>query len=417
MDPLELAKVFVKTVVRMFYETEHIVIIDALVFHGALAVGDLVIVLDAGKNQKGAQKLMGKLKEAGLVSIFSRAEIRDGALKATNREYYYIDYRRAIDATKYKLHVLDDRIKQEAKPTQEKKEFHCPQCKAQWTTMEVLDKVDFLGRGAGFLCRTCDHPLESINGPGGDEEPGNDDTPAKFNRYFGPLLKLMQRIDEVTVPAVDAEQVVDSAIEIPRDKDLNPIAKHEAVQPMTVRPTAVKGIAIAPEKIEVSIATKLEYTEAARAAEMQRQAKVAQQNLLPEWHTKSTVTDKEYVAGASSAAPGVNGVSTPSIKTEPADEKKGKDPELDAVFAALEEQRRKEEAAEEEDEEEDDDEEEFEDVPVGAGRTPNGLPDTKRMKLESSAAPSPANGATPASGAAASGDGGDESDEDEFVDV
>ena len=35
MDPLDLGKVFVKTVVRMFYETEHIVVVDALVYHGA----------------------------------------------------------------------------------------------------------------------------------------------------------------------------------------------------------------------------------------------------------------------------------------------------------------------------------------------------------------------------------------------
>jgi transcription initiation factor TFIIE subunit alpha len=34
-DPLGLAKLFVKTVVRMFYETEHIVVVDALVFHSA----------------------------------------------------------------------------------------------------------------------------------------------------------------------------------------------------------------------------------------------------------------------------------------------------------------------------------------------------------------------------------------------
>jgi hypothetical protein len=37
MDPLQLGKTFVKTVVRMFYETEHIVVIDALVYHGAYA--------------------------------------------------------------------------------------------------------------------------------------------------------------------------------------------------------------------------------------------------------------------------------------------------------------------------------------------------------------------------------------------
>lgn len=35
MDPLQLAKIFVRTVVRMFYEIEHIVVVDALVIHGA----------------------------------------------------------------------------------------------------------------------------------------------------------------------------------------------------------------------------------------------------------------------------------------------------------------------------------------------------------------------------------------------
>lgn len=69
-DPQQLAKTFVQTVVRMFYETEHIVVIDALVFHGALALSDLVIVLDAGKNSKGVGKLCGKLKEGGLISVY-----------------------------------------------------------------------------------------------------------------------------------------------------------------------------------------------------------------------------------------------------------------------------------------------------------------------------------------------------------
>ena len=152
MDPLGLAKVFVKTVVRMFYETEHIVVVDALAFHGALSLSDLVIILDIGKNQKNAQKLLGKLKEGGLISVYTRQEIRDGAMKAVNREYYYIDYRRAIDATKYKIHVLDERIKKDAAPTQEKKELSCPQCKAQWTLMDVLT-LTMRGVRAAFYAR------------------------------------------------------------------------------------------------------------------------------------------------------------------------------------------------------------------------------------------------------------------------
>ncbi|KAF2477569.1 uncharacterized protein BDR25DRAFT_299460 [Lindgomyces ingoldianus] len=420
MDPLELAKVFVKTVVRMFYETEHIVVIDALVFHGALSLSDLVIVLDYGKNQKSAQKLCGKLREGGLLSVFARQELRDGAMKAVNREYFYIDYRRAIDATKYKIHVLDERIKDNAKPTQEKKEFICPQCKSQWTAMELLDKIDPEGRASGFLCRTCDHPVDSIHNTESILEPENDDTPAKFNRQFGPLLKLMQQIDEVTIPAIEGQDALDAAVELPRDKDLNPAARHEAVPTTTVRPTAVKGVAAQQEKIEVSIATNSEYTEAARAAEAQRAAKIAQQNLLPEWHTKSTVVDKEYYSSTQASKPTTNGTDTQTLKEGPTEEKKGQDSELDAVFAALEEQRRKEEAAAEDEEEEEDDEdedEEFEDVPVGIVGTPNGVPDAKRIKLESSAAPSPSAGATPASGAAPSMAGGEESEEDEFVDV
>jgi transcription initiation factor IIE alpha subunit len=69
-DPQQLAKTFVQTVVRMFYETEHIVVIDALVFHGALALSDLVIVLEAGKNSKSVGKICGKLKEGGLISVY-----------------------------------------------------------------------------------------------------------------------------------------------------------------------------------------------------------------------------------------------------------------------------------------------------------------------------------------------------------
>ena len=38
-------------------------------------------------------------------------------MKSINREYYYIDYRHAIDAAKYKIHKIDERIKKDAKPT------------------------------------------------------------------------------------------------------------------------------------------------------------------------------------------------------------------------------------------------------------------------------------------------------------
>lgn len=67
-DPVDTAKQLIRTVVRMFYETEHIVVLDALCYHVALPMNDLVHILEAGKNSKHVGKLVGKLKEAGLCS-------------------------------------------------------------------------------------------------------------------------------------------------------------------------------------------------------------------------------------------------------------------------------------------------------------------------------------------------------------
>jgi transcription initiation factor TFIIE subunit alpha len=68
-DPIETAKQLVRTIVRMFYEIEHVVVMDALCYHGALPISDLVLVLDAGKNSKHVGKIVGKLKEAGMCAV------------------------------------------------------------------------------------------------------------------------------------------------------------------------------------------------------------------------------------------------------------------------------------------------------------------------------------------------------------
>ncbi|KAF1967767.1 hypothetical protein BU23DRAFT_559109 [Bimuria novae-zelandiae CBS 107.79] len=404
MDALELGKVFVKTVVRMFYETEHIVVIDALVYHGALHMQDLVLVLDMGKSTKQVGKYVGKLKEAGLISIAQRQETREGALKAVTREYYYIDYRRAIDSVKYKIHKVDSRIKKDAKPTTEKMEYRCKNCSAEFTQMDVLDNVDPMGRDSGFCCKRCHFPLTLLNDDDGPE-PESDDTPAKFNKQFKPILDLMQQIDTLTIPHIEGKDAIEGAVELPRDKDVNPGAKHEVVQESTARPMAVRGTNTVVEKIEVQIASNSEYNEAARAAEKARQEKIATQNQLPSWHVKSTV-DKSQDGSSTATTTVANGTSTPTIKTETVNIKPDSSGNLDDVFAQLAAERAKQE--EEEDDEEDEDEDEFEDAMVDT------TPEVKRVKLESSAAPTPTNAATPA---ISTGDGGDESDEDEFEDV
>lgn len=326
-------------------------------------------------------------------------------MKAVTREYYYIDYRRAIDSVKYKIHKVDARIKKDAKPTTEKMEFRCKQCSNEYTQIDVLDNVDPLGRDSGFSCKRCGFPLTFL-GDDEEPEPEKDDTPAKFNKQFKPILDLMQQIDTVTIPHIEGKDAIEGAVELPRDKDVNPGAKHEVVQETTIRPTAVKGMNTKVEKIEVQIASNSEYNEAARAAERARQEKIAAQNQLPSWHTTSTV-DKSQEGITKTAATATNGNDTPTVKGKSMDIKPDPAGNLDDVFAQLAAERAKQEE-EEDDEEDDEDEDEFEDAMVEAP------PEAKRVKLESSAAPTPTNVATPA---ISTGDGGDESDEDEFEDV
>lgn len=195
-------------------------------------------------------------------------------------------------------------------------------------------------------------------------------------------------------------------IELPRDKTVDPGTKHEVVETAVVRPTAVKGADTGPQKINVNIGSNAEQTDKQRAAEKARQDKIAMQNQLPSWHTQSTVA-KDAAGNAASTKQESNGTDSPGIKTEAGEAKSGN---LDAVFAQIEAERRRKEEEEEEEDDEDDDDDEFEDV-TG---TPGAPPDPKRVKLESSAAPTPSNAATPA---ASNGDGGDESEEDEFEDV
>ena len=329
---------------------------------------------------------------------------RDGATKLSNREWYYIDYRRAIDSTKYRIHKMHERINKDAKPTAEKAELSCKRCKSQYTMMDVLDHPDPKARASGFLCLRCNFPLDEIDE--GNQQDA-DDTPARFNKQFKPLLDMMKVIDELKIPLIEGKDAVDTKIELPRDRTIDPGTKLEVVDANYTRPTAVKGLAAEREKINVQIASTAEEHEKQAAADRARQEKIAAQNQLPSWHTESTVI-KDTGGTTTGVKQETNGTSGPSIKTEQADGTT-ETQNLDDVFAQIEAERRKKEQEEEDDDDDDEDDDEFEDVAVG---TPSELPSAKRVKVESAAA-TPSVVATPAS----NGNGGEESEEDEFEDV
>ncbi|KAH8425561.1 uncharacterized protein LDX57_003311 [Aspergillus melleus] len=66
---MDLANTLIRSVARAFYETRHILVVDALFIHSVLHVEDLAFLL--GMQQKDLRKLCAKLREDRLISVYA----------------------------------------------------------------------------------------------------------------------------------------------------------------------------------------------------------------------------------------------------------------------------------------------------------------------------------------------------------
>ncbi|KAL8723307.1 MAG: hypothetical protein Q9225_000359 [Loekoesia sp. 1 TL-2023] len=335
---------------------------------------------------KDLRKLCGKLREDRLLAVHSRQEIREGLQRPINRDYYYIDFHATIDAIKYRVLQLTTRVKQMFKPSEEKKDYCCPRCKAQWTQLEVLDSVG----PTGFLCHRCGGPLEREEPTAGDNT--GSEKQVKLAAQLERVLKLLQEIDNATIPKNDFETALSLQIPVQRNKDVNPIRNTVPLETSRApQTTVVKGInQPIVQDLTVDLTSSTEKTAAEKASEEDRKAAIAAQNALPVWHTHSTVT-----AGGSAAAtdttiadlkrdPALAAAAADSTKIQAAaafeDDNKtttitaplDETDELAAYYARMAQEKEKEEREDREDEEEssgvedeeEEDDDEFEDVGI-----------------------------------------------------
>ncbi|MCJ1245997.1 hypothetical protein MMC30_003201 [Trapelia coarctata] len=360
---MDLARTLIRSVVRAFYETKHVLVIDALMVHSALPNEDLALLL--GMQQKDLRKLCGKLKEDRLLAVHSRQETREGQTRAISKDYYYIDFHATIDAIKYRIFHLTEKVKDLYKPSQEKKDYHCPRCRAQWTQLEVLDKVSPRGE---FLCHRCDAILERDDVSAADM--AGHERQSKLYAQLEPFLKLMPQIDAQTILQNDFATAYSLAVPIIRNENINPVRKTEPVDPTRPSSAAVKGMIQAPAApLEVSLTTASERAAADRNA-AQRKADLAAQNALPVWHTNSTVTGETTALGNKERERLNAGFGAPlePTKDEPDQKKESNvlNDELEMYYAQIAQERAKEAQEDREADSSEDPDDEFEDVEIGA---------------------------------------------------
>lgn len=309
-----------------------------------------------------------------MVSSHTRPELRENSTRPVNKDYYYIDFHATIDAVKYRVLQLTTKVKQMFRPSEERKDYFCPRCKAHWTQLEVLDNVG----PTGFLCHRCGGLLEREERIAGDAT--GSEKQVKLAAQLERVLKLLQEIDNATIPPNNFETALSLQIPVQRNKDVNPVRPTVPVETSRGTPVGVKGInQPVVQDLTVDLTSTAEKTAAEKAFEQARKAAVAAQNVLPVWHTQSTV--KATVDSDSRNQIPANGAPSAHPKAEAALEDNkdivlanaDENDELAAYYARMAQEKEKE-AREDRDaggtSDEEDEEDEFEDVSINP--TPSG---------------------------------------------
>ncbi|KAL4910195.1 hypothetical protein BDW74DRAFT_49453 [Aspergillus multicolor] len=367
---MDLANTLIRTVARSFYETRHILVIDALFIHSVLHAEDLAFLL--GMQQKDLRKLCAKLREDRLIAVNTRAEIRDGSTRPVNREYYYIPLHPVVDAIKYKVSKLTSTIKLQYTPSQERKEYICLRCGAEWTELDVLS----LYSDEGFECQNCGAILErteDVKGSEGIDRTGHEKN-SKLMAQLDGMLKLLKQIDSVEVPPNDFDTAWDHKVDVVRNQHTNPT--RAAVVVPSKKQEAVRGnLKTDAAALEISLTSTEEKSAAEQKEEAARKAALEKQNALPVWHTHSTVST---TAGNVGAIKTENDITIkPELKEE--EDQKPNLVDLDDKVAAYYAEMEREKALQAQEDassaDEDSDEfDEFEDVGVSASASDTASP-------------------------------------------
>lgn len=371
---MDLAKDLIRITVRAFYTTEHVLIVDALAIHGTLNDIDLTFVL--GMQGKAVRRLCASLRLDGVISSHTRRENKEGAPPPTlgkdgqpsqfkdrgfNRDWYYLNYHRAIDSVKYRMYRLSKHIESLGAPTKEKKDLLCPRCKSSYTELEVMDNISPMG---DFLCHRCQHVLD----PAPEDDTGENESMKRLNDQLARIVDLMRQIDSTDVPENDFETALAHSKPVARG-EYNPARKVQIVDPVKPSLQSSRGLAVAPEEISVDV---IEEGAEGKVDPDRKKADQAKQNSLPEWIAKSTISGDITSVGAKEAAErAARDAHTMGLHLEDDGEEKkvrtDDDGAMDSYWAALkaEQEREAREQAEQDEDEEEDDDDDFEDVQVG----------------------------------------------------
>ncbi|KAL1732164.1 TFIIE alpha subunit-domain-containing protein [Schizophyllum commune] len=247
-----ILKRLVQYVARTFYEPKHIVLLDLLVRNPVIKDDELAGMMDM--KLKDVQKIAADLANASLVKLHRQNELKDGAVRASPKTYYYIDYIHFCNVVKWRVWRMQKRI-----------------------DSSTRNVIDFMS--GELICEACKGPVIEYEGAGAE---GGNTRLQRFNQQIHLITSGLRKVDEAGVlPAFDVVAHVKAAhVDTQRGKNEPGAGLRIAGEGGSRTQEAAVGVVLAAEGDEA----------AARAARDAAADARRQQNALPAWHLRSTVS-------------------------------------------------------------------------------------------------------------------------------
>lgn len=288
-----IVKNLLRFVVRGFYGGSYVLVLDAILFHSVLAEEDLKQLLSINKTELGP--LLARLRGDRLVTTHKQREYPPNS-KSVERVYFYVKYPHAIDAIKWKVHQVVQRLKDDLDKNSEPNGYMCPICETKYTQLEAVQLLNY--DRTEFLCSLCDEPLVED-----DSGKKNKEKQDKLNRLMDqiqPVIDCLKKIDDSRIEENTFELAL--ARLIPPQNQSSAAYTYNPKKGSTMfRPgdaamdsdalgnsSSRRAGASSQATLHVNITTVNEEIVQHQLQERQAEER-RKQNAVPEWHKESTI--------------------------------------------------------------------------------------------------------------------------------
>ncbi|KAI9320047.1 hypothetical protein BX666DRAFT_1853229 [Dichotomocladium elegans] len=198
-------------------------------------------------------------------------EARKQDQRPVPKTYYYLDYKEFVDVVKWKMYKMQTIVRDNLRTQSENKGYICPNCQRKYTP---LDAVSLLEPDGLFHCETCSFGLEENNTAESVQD--SQQVLTRLREQSQPIISLLKQTDSLVIPS--------SYIYRPSTASArnNGSARDEHELAVAQDTGAGQG--------EIIVDLQMD-NEAARRAKQQEAEEKRQQNMLPVWHQRSTVSD------------------------------------------------------------------------------------------------------------------------------